>query len=628
MPTVLRFEDENKKTINKERVKQQKVIPVGTLLYTDSMNMPIALSKNTMLFTTDTRELYIGTGSGIARVNVGSDGEVIDKGDYLSKIEAAQIYVQKEYLDPSVVLTDQEMKDYVAPLQKTVEALIEDNEQKIYKEDVYNRTESDERFVDNEEFDAGMQTKIDQELRTNTGNIVTMKNLASGIALKFQNLGNDTEHLVTIGKDKIVLSSRKTKEEEYGGRIFITPAGVFYTFKDDEVYGKDDELIVQKDIEQIQTMYNELHDSNDEIRQIAIRSVESARQSELMVENMRNGILQTQGTSNEALELAAEARNVVDNIREQLEGAIDDSTSSIQKATEAQHTANVAKDESGETLTRLRQFESSVLEQLQNITSTLNSITEGTTTNVDDRLSIIAVQNFPITFEVPYNTKASELNLPSQVSVTLSDNTSTELSVSWQTSRYQPLQTNYSQQIVGTVVETGTIKNPNYLFAVYTVRVMPDQQSEIPEYANWNVTFAMPTMIDSVQGFKELIGHPELSSSDIMGTYDTQGNYVNPKVGIFLIGTLKQRSTSPTAIIIDPSEVNTLVNKSILEWQSGGLRVPIYGVATDTEISTYETKVLTRSFFACNGAVAYSNNVLEFDHAVDSNNVYVIKVLP
>ena len=273
MSTVLRFEDENTKAINKERVKQQRVIPVGTLLYTNSINLPSVLSQNTLLFTTDTRELYIGTGTGIARVNIGSDGEVIDKGDYLTKVEAALYYVQKEYLDPSAVVTDAEMNDALAPLSRKIDDLITENDFKADKEDVYTKGESNSRFIDNEEFAEGMSKKVEQEILTPTGNHAFIKNLSTGLMLKFQNLGNNVESYVNVGKNNIVLYSKRTKDEEFGGRLYITPSGVFYSYSNDEAFNVDDELVTMADLTSIQEMYNDISTATREAKEIALRSV-------------------------------------------------------------------------------------------------------------------------------------------------------------------------------------------------------------------------------------------------------------------------------------------------------------------------------------------------------------------
>lgn len=628
MSTVLRFEDENTKAVNKERVKQQRVIPVGTLLYVDSINLPAALSKNTLLFTTDTRELYIGTGNGIARVNIGSDGEVIDKGDYLSKTEAAQIYVQKEYLDPSSVVTDQEMKDFIAPLAKTVEDLITDSNFKADKDGVYTKGESNERFIDNDEFNVGMSKKVDQEILTNTGNHAFIKNLSTGLMLKFQNLGNDVESYVNVGKDRIVLYSKRTKDEEFGGRIYITPAGVFYTYSNDESYGKDNEIVTMADLNTVQEMYNQIVNTCAEIKQVAIRSVESARNSELMVENAKNYIDNAVVQSTDAFNLATEAFNTVNRINSQLLDAYTNATSSLQKSVSAENTAATAKAQSGETLLELAKFKTTAIAQLEQLTKEINILKSGGTITDDGRKKIIAVQLFDDVVQVPYHTEAADLLLPAEVIVTLEDGSYKTLPVTWQTANFQSHQTDYSQQIIGIITETGEVKNPNFLFAVYTVRVMPEIVDVEPSDNGWQVTFAMPHMTDTVDNFGALIGHPEITSEDIMGTFDSINNYVAPGVQLFLIGTLKTLDKTFTGVkLLDPIERASLVNDNITSFAPDGLKVPVFNVASEAEIADYETQSGTQAHLFSNGPVSFSEGTLMFDHAVDSNVVYIIRKL-
>ena len=629
MSTVLRFEDENTKAINKERVKQQRVIPVGTLLYTNSVNLPSVLSQNTLLFTTDTRELYIGTGTGIARVNIGSDGEVIDKGDYLTKVEAALYYVQKEYLDPSAVVTDQQMKDAIAPLSRKIDDLITENDFKADKEDVYTKGESNSRFIDNEEFAEGMSKKVDQEILTPTGNHAFIKNLATGLMLKFQNLGNDVESYANVGKNNIVLYSKRTKDEEFGGRLYITPSGVFYTYSNDEAFGVDDELVTMADLVSIQEMYSQISDATREIKETALRSVESARNSELMVEDAKNYIKDIALRSNDAFNLATEALDTVNRVESQLLAAYSNSTSSLQKAITANETANSAKVESGETIIALTQFENAISGQFEELKKQVNALIVGGVPSEDGRKKIISVENVTEVYEVPYNTEASDLELPTEVRVKLEDGTFRVVAVTWKLGSYQKLQTEYSQNIIGVISETGEIRNPDYRFALCTIRVLPGSTTPEDDSTGWEVVFAMPTMTEIVEDFNTAIGHPELRSEDVMGTFDSFDNYVNPTTEIFFIGTLNTLDTSITSVrTLDPIERTTLVNTAVLSYAPYGIKVPLYGVSNDSDIRNYETQVMTLGFHNTNGTVSYSEGTLMFSNAVHANAVYAIRKTP
>ena len=629
MSPVLRFEDDNTKAINKERVKQQRVIPVGTLLYTSSVNLPSVLSQNTLLFTTDTRELYIGTGTGIARVNIGSDGEVIDKGDYLTKVEAAQFYVQKEYLDPSSVITERQMRDTIAPLSQQIRDLINENDLKADKENVYTKGESNSRFIDNDEFAEGMSKKVDQEILTATGNHPIIKNLSTGLMLKFQNIGNDVESYVNVGKNNIVLYSKRTKDEEFGGHLYITPNGVFYTYSNDESFGINDELVTMSDLASIQEMYSQVEDSCKEIREIALRSVESARNSELMVEETKKYTQNIALQSSDAFNRATEALDTANRIESQLLAAYNNSTSSLQKAISASETANSAKVESGETVIALTQFENAISGQFEELKRQVNMLISGNIPSDDGRKKIVSVENINEIYEVPYNTAASKLNLPTQVRVKLEDDTIRVVDVSWKLNAYQKLQTEYSQNIIGIITETGEIKNPDYRFALCTVRVLPNPETPGSENNGWEVVFAVPTMVDTVSNFNTAINHEELLSEDVMGTFDSFDNYVEPVVQLFFLGTLNVLDSSITGVrVLDAIERTTLINNTVMTYAPYGLKVPIYGVATEEEIRNYETQLMTLGFTNSNGTVIYSEGTLMFNNAIHANAVYAIRKAP
>ena len=625
----MRFEDENLKAINKERVQQQRVIPVGTLLYTSSVDLPNALSQNTLLFTTDTRELYIGTDTGIARVNIGSDSEVIDKGDYLTKIEAALYYVQKEYLDPNTVITNQEMQDAIAPLSRKINDLIADSDFKANKEEVYTKSESNSRFIDNEEFAEGMSKKVDQEILTPTGNHAFIKNLATGLMLKFQNLGNNVESYVNIGKNNIVLYSKRTKEEEFGGRLYITPSGVFYSYSNDESFSADDELVTMADLSSIQEMYSQISNATREVKEIALRSAESARNSELIAENAKSYIKDVSLKSNDAFNLATEALDTVNRIESQLLAAYSNSTNSLQKSIAASETANSAKLESGEAIIALTQFENAISGQFEEIKKQVNSLIIGGIPTEDTRKKIISVENVTGIYEVPYNTEAYDLELPTEIRVKLEDGTFKVVAVTWKLNSYQKLQTEYSQNIIGIISETEDIRNPDYRFALCTVRVLPESVISEDDVTGWEVIFAMPTMTETVENFNIAIGHSELKSEDVMGTFDSFDNYVNPTTEIFFIGTLNTLDTSITSVrVLDPIERVSLVNDAILSYAPYGIKVPLYGVSSDSDIRNYETQVMTLGFNNTNGTVSYSEGTLMFSNAVHANTVYAIRRIP
>ena len=76
------------------KVKQAKSYPTASVLYCTYANLPESLSSNALIFTTDTAELFVGTGTGIQKLKLGSE-EDLDPRIYLKIAEAKDIYQTK-----------------------------------------------------------------------------------------------------------------------------------------------------------------------------------------------------------------------------------------------------------------------------------------------------------------------------------------------------------------------------------------------------------------------------------------------------------------------------------------------------------------------------------------------------
>lgn len=72
---VIRFKDSSSDVIVRSRpvLKEEVKYPAANLLYTDNANKPTSLSKNAMLYLTDTAEVFIGTGDGLRLIDVTKD---------------------------------------------------------------------------------------------------------------------------------------------------------------------------------------------------------------------------------------------------------------------------------------------------------------------------------------------------------------------------------------------------------------------------------------------------------------------------------------------------------------------------------------------------------------------------
>ena len=73
---------------------QSRKYPTAYILYTTLAELPDSLSDNALIFTTDTAELFVGTGSGIQRLKLGTEADLNPR-LYLKILEAKEIYKNK-----------------------------------------------------------------------------------------------------------------------------------------------------------------------------------------------------------------------------------------------------------------------------------------------------------------------------------------------------------------------------------------------------------------------------------------------------------------------------------------------------------------------------------------------------
>lgn len=167
---VIRF-NQNTVTGKKKTASsyQTKRYPEGVILYTTSAELPDSLSANALIFTTDTAELYVGTGTGIQKLKLGSEADLnpaiylkIDsaRATYQSKIQAeeksneikGQIATLKESVyskeDIDKFITEDVNLDGVVDKMNlyTVERINQLLEERAAAADVYTRTQADAVF--------------------------------------------------------------------------------------------------------------------------------------------------------------------------------------------------------------------------------------------------------------------------------------------------------------------------------------------------------------------------------------------------------------------------------------------------------------------------------------------------
>ena len=105
----------NNKNSKGANAYQSKKYPTAYILYTTLAELPDSLSDNALIFTTDTAELFVGTGSGIQRIKLGTEADLNPR-LFLKILEAKEIYERKVDAEK----TKSDLKDLIEELKGSV----------------------------------------------------------------------------------------------------------------------------------------------------------------------------------------------------------------------------------------------------------------------------------------------------------------------------------------------------------------------------------------------------------------------------------------------------------------------------------------------------------------------------
>ena len=371
--------DESLKAVSNSNLRKQKVIPDGKLVYGVSIDLPPRLPSDTLLFTTDTRELYIGTNNSIKRVNLGNDGEIIDKTDYLTKVEAAGIYIQKEELNPDSVVTKVILKEAIDDLKDKVNDSVAEMDFKADKEDVFNKKEANDLFIDKDEFSNGLNKKVNIENLTPTGNHTFVNNNNNGVSLEYQNIAGDKNSSISVGKDKITINSSSTKGDKIGSKLYINQDGIYYTNSNDDNFENADEILTKRDVssinQNIESYNTQIQSINASINTLSNTVTEAVKSADKAVSQIESAttIAQT------AIDTANGFSDSITKINNDISKYSKDIADAKKEADEAK----AAAETNSNTLTTLSNSFNTSIESVNKSIQTLTSTTDDHKTRIE-----------------------------------------------------------------------------------------------------------------------------------------------------------------------------------------------------------------------------------------------------
>ena len=643
--STVRFVDKDTLYTSERATAQQVNYPTATVVYATSTELPTKLPKNVLLYTTDKRELYIGTGDKIVRVNIGSDGEVVSLADYLTEAQLGNTYTKLERFDP-VKDKVNELDIQLGNLQDSITAFNIQLSNKIDDEDIYTVKEMQDTFVKSEQFVEDLDNKV--SVRVNDkGNESYHVNTKDGTTIQFINGQTKITSKVNVQRDSVTIQA--LNNTNLGSRLFVKQTGIFYT-EDQEVPKAKDRLATQDDIDKLQRMYSDL-----ELRMEGIESQHGVIKAQVdsfevhlarmiaALETANDNITEIRDIATHADNLASVTNNNYTNLHTTV-GDINTSLKSVANTAQAAYTdASWSSDaialyqiENNARVTTLEQNLDRYM-GTQVIYSVIDNPAAKTIVNI---VPGYYVNNSANVFEVPYGTKDINNKVigadADEVLVAVVTENDTPLTVSagitWDFAMYNPY--NYQTAVVysGNIIETNDLKLPagSTLRPQIVIKVKsPD--SILPEQIDddgWIEYFVMPINGYMIEDFALSFLQKSFNVEDIMGI-DRSGNRVVRTICLDLVGALNERDESQVNPVLktytDLTETTNVLDSKFIARYPEGLEVPVRLNNEDT-FDEYETECYHAGAFVSNGAFWYNqdSDCLVFDNRSPVNLVYKI----
>lgn len=197
--------DKHVKVLN---AKGTKTYPVSTVIYCYKKDLPTSLSENHLLYTTDTHELYVGTGKGIKKMQIADNSQEIINITELPDTYVTYDSLQADYatkiITSSLDTRLTKLAEEVTAIQKDIGDVNEALDSKANVSDTWTKESIQANFIDNDEFDAGIKTRV--PVQYNSVSINQIVSNDNGIKLTTKNNSTDTVNEVQLSSDGIIIT--------------------------------------------------------------------------------------------------------------------------------------------------------------------------------------------------------------------------------------------------------------------------------------------------------------------------------------------------------------------------------------------------------------------------------------
>lgn len=339
---------------------QTKRYPEGVILYTTSAELPDSLSANALIFTTDTAELYVGTGTGIQKLKLGSEEDLnpavylkIDsaRATYQSKLQAEakanEIKEQIATLKESVyskedidkfVTEDIDLDGVVDKMNLyTVERINQLLEERAAAADVYTRTQADTIFDTkaDEMFVEGLSDKhnVLENTVSELSSVVDTKAVAADVYTKTEvdNALTEIDNNVQVNKNNIAdLQSSAAKASEVTAELETVKNDIvnLQSSKADQTNVEAKDLELKNDINEVSrnledfsvnvydktAVDNKFVEINSSITSVDSKIVETASNIRNEIAEVNNAVVGNQTVINDNVQAIASNKTAIEQI--------------------------------------------------------------------------------------------------------------------------------------------------------------------------------------------------------------------------------------------------------------------------------------------------------------------------
>ena len=638
--------------------------PVATVMYTTATEIPIpsnvTLPKDVLLYTTDKRELFIGAGSnhGLVRVQMGSGSNsyVMDPSDYMQIDDLNSTFVSIGAFTP-IREAVEDHTEAIESIQGSLSSIEQRLNGTVLDKDIRNKAV--QAITNSDQYINDLASKVNATVTAKNNNVSTIgNNSANGILLQFEqksvNCGPPKTSQIKVKNGSVEIITFVNRTPTQGSRLIINSSGIFYTKEMEKDPRLINQLATHKEIDALQTMYDELQASVTVCNATTSEGLDIIREYETLLTGVGNDI-SLLGASLEGTDsVAGSAYNMAqtnNSLYTALKGTVEDldidlNTVSI-LADNADLTARACEDSINSWYVdiegRMLEIENAI-ERLQNIQVVYDVTTNTNALTVRKIVKGNYINNSSNPYEVAYGTslyalrrmlKSAGLNSVTVDAYDSKGNVSpASMDIRWDLNGYNKKNYAYGVQYSGTLQETDKLRVDKTVGSAVKpfiiIKVSPPVSIIDKPVASegWVLYFIMPPNVRVFPNFIEAViatttdehkvqiyTNQLTDTSNFMGYINDEG--IHRHIFMDIVGKIDDSypeywdMKEPVIRTFEELDnIPELINISFIRRCAEGLPVPLKfsdGYDNNEEAAKYEPRCNIWGAFNSNGAVYLAN---------------------